>query len=815
MTSRFTSSAQNALNKSLYIARELGHTYVGTEHLLLGLIYERDSVAATVLEGQGMTAFSLREALEITSGTGSKSSVSSLDMTPRLKRVIEQSASASEKYGQQYIGTEHLLLSLMEEKDSSAVRLVKLQGAFPSSVCAEIISVLGGGASLLSALENNSDAFEGKRSYLSPIASFPNLSRFGKDITLSASKGKLDPIVGRKREIDRAIGILCRRTKNNPCLIGEPGVGKTAIVEGLSLLIANGEVPSCLQGKSIVSLDMAAMIAGAKYRGEFEERMKGIINELSRLPDVILFIDEMHTLIGAGSAEGALDAANIIKPALARGEIQVIGATTASEYRKRIEKDPALERRLQPVNVEEPTPAETVEILKGIRDRYEAFHRVRITDGAIRAAVDLSVRYICDRFLPDKAIDLIDEAASKAKIKKTGMSKELSRLKDSYYLALSEKEEAIIRQDFEKAAEMKEKEERAKILYESEKQSSKEKSAILSVKEEDIADVVTAMTGIEANVITKSEAGRLFTLSDELKKRVIGQNEAAELVARAIRRGRTGIGDKNRPIGSFVFSGSTGVGKTELCLSLAEVLFGDRRAVIKLDMSEYSEKNSVSKLIGSPPGYVGYEDGGGFVTLIRRRPYSVVVFDEIEKAHPDVWNLLLQVLEDGRLTDSQGRRADFRNAVIIMTTNAGSKELLSKNGPLGFGGALPDSDSDEKKKRVFSGLKDIFPPEFLGRIDEIVVFRTLGEEEAKKITCLLLDKTKKRIKEAGYDIEFSDEAISYIAKAASDPSSGARPIRRKIQSEIEDRISDRIIDRSLRKGDKIKVDCENGEIVLR
>ena len=817
MNSRFTASAQRALRSALYISRELGHTYIGTDHILLGILSEKECIASVILENHGITEYASKKTLGVISGTGARTSVTPEDMTPRAKRLIEHASYEALRLCVQYIGTEHLLLAALDDPECSAVQLIKAQGGSAAEIISDINSFLSGmGFSETAGTFGISSSRRGMRDYISPLKNAPNLSRFGRDITLLAKHGRLDPVIGRKDEIEHAIRILSRRTKNNPCLIGEPGVGKTAVVEGLASLIASGDVPSGLAAKSIISLDIPCMIAGAKYRGEFEERMKNVMGEIAKIPDIILFVDEMHTLIGAGSAEGAVDAANIIKPALARGELQMIGATTVSEYARRIEKDPALERRFQPVMLEEPTADEAVLILKGLRDKYEIYHKVHITDEAIYAAVNLSIRYLNDRYLPDKAIDLIDEAASNVKIMRDTEPEVLFELRESCERAACEKEAAINSQDFEKAAQMRDRECEAKRAYELSKRSVDLQSRGASVGENDIAQVVTSWTGIPVSRLTEDDTERLSKLPRLLRERVIGQDDAIDAVSGAIRRSRVGISDFGRPVGSFIFAGPTGVGKTELCRALADVLFGDRNAVIKLDMSEYLEKSSVSKLIGSPPGYVGYGDGGQLTEKIRRRPYSVVVFDEIEKAHPDVWNMLLQIMEDGVLTDSQGRKASFKNAVVIMTSNAGAEKMVSKSGRLGFSDMSAEYNINELKEKAEGQIKAIFPPEFINRIDEIVVFKPLSFADVEKIAVILLDGVKDRLKKSGYTAEFSPEVIRMIAKEGTDPVYGARPIRRVIQKKIEASFADSVISGDINPGDSLFAQLsDEGDIIWK
>ncbi len=802
MTSRFTRKAQNSLNKALYYAREMGHSYVGSEHLLLGLLSEPDSIAYRVLSGANITLEQSQAMVEKTAGRGEPSNVSAGDMTPRTKKIIEGSAMRSASLGHSYIGTEHLLLAILDEPECFAMQLIKAQGAGAKDIEAGIMSCLG----------TSDGAGGGDGGKKETVKGAPTLSSYGRDLCAAAREGKLDPIIGRDTETERVIQILSRRTKNNPCLIGEPGVGKTAVVEGLAQRIVNGSVPETLRDKQIITLDISSMIAGAKYRGEFEERMKGVMAEVAKDPSIILFIDEIHTIIGAGGAEGAVDAANIIKPALARGEMQVIGATTIDEYRRYIEKDAALERRFQSVTVGEPTPEEAVMILKGLRDKYEAHHKLKISDEAIDAAVKLSVRYIGDRYLPDKAIDLIDEAASKMRIQSFTPTPEVRELEEKVKAASAEKEEAILAENFEEAASLRDREKKLKDeLEELKKKTAASATEEAVVGADEICDIVTAWTGIPVKKLGEEEGERLLHLDDILRGRIIGQDAAVEAVARAIRRGRVGLKDPRRPIGSFIFLGPTGVGKTELTKALAEVMFGDENAMIRVDMSEYMEKHSTSKLIGSPPGYVGYDDGGQLTEKIRRHPYSVVLFDEIEKAHPDVFNILLQILEDGILTDSQGRRVDFKNTVIIMTSNVGASSITQPK-PLGFTGGGVSDGQDKMKSSVMDALKQTFRPEFLNRIDEIIVFNKLTDEDIRRIASLMLEDTKRRINDNGIDITFGDDVAELLAKEGFDPVYGARPLRRAIIRKVEDSLSETMLSGAVKKGDTVMAYTEDGEI---
>lgn len=810
MNDKFTEKAQNALNMALEYAREMGHSYIGSEHFLLGLLSDSDSIAAKVLTSHGITFDSVRQMIEKSAGVGKPSTVSPTEMTPRTKRIIAASAYESANAGHSFIGTEHILLAITDEPECFAAQMITSHGVRLSEIRSDIAQYFGtteADASPLSAQKG--DRRKGS-------SSTPTLDAHGRNLCRMAREGKIDPIIGRDRETDRVIQILSRRTKNNPCLIGEPGVGKTAVVEGLAKRIAEGNVPDTLRAKEIITLDISSMVAGAKYRGEFEERMKNVMKEVAENPQIILFIDEIHTIIGAGGAEGAVDAANIIKPALARGEMQIIGATTIEEYRRHIEKDAALERRFQSVLVGEPTPEEAVEILRGLRDKYEAHHKLKISDEAIEAAVNLSVRYIGDRFLPDKAIDLVDEAASKLRIDSFTPTPDIRELENRVKAAEREKEEAIVGEDYEKAAHARDEEKKLRAeLDEKRKASSPAQSSNeLTVTADDIADVVTAWTGIPVKKLASEEEERLLNLDKILKKRIIGQDEAVEAVARAIRRGRMGLKDPKRPIGSFIFLGPTGVGKTELTKALAEVMFGDENAMIRIDMSEYMEKHSVSKLIGSPPGYVGYEEGGQLTEKIRRHPYSVVLFDEIEKAHPDVFNILLQILEDGRLTDSQGRKVDFKNTVIIMTSNVGASSITSNSRPLGFS-AEEKSDTDDyerMKQAVSESLKSTFKPEFLNRLDEIIIFNKLSDENIKQIASLMLEEVKKRINALGIQISFSDEVVAYLAKEGFDPVYGARPLRRAIVRKVEDTFSEEMLAGNVREGDSVECVLRDGAV---
>ena len=819
MANRFTQKATNALNLSLRIASEMGHTYIGSEHLLLALIKEESGVAAHYLIEREATAERVQSAIAQMAGVGSPTSLSPSDMTPRTKNIIEASLYESQRSGQDYIGTEHLLLALLGERDCVAVRILENLGVSVNDLRSDLTSFLGSTPSGDRTATGTGARFGGasaeSRGEKSSLDSAPTLKSFGRDLTEAARAGRIDPIIGRDNETERVVQILSRRTKNNPCLIGEPGVGKTAVIEGLAQRIVAGNVPENLRKKTIITLDIAAMIAGAKYRGEFEERFKNVMEEVRKNPDLILFIDEIHTIIGAGAAEGAVDAANIIKPALARGEMQVIGATTISEYRKHIEKDAALERRFQSVTVGEPTKEEAVLILRGLREKYETHHKLTIGDDALEAAVELSVRYIADRFLPDKAIDLVDEAASRLRIRAHTSPPDLKEIENRIASLAKEKEDAILAQNFEKAATLRDEEQTAKEEFEKKKAewNDSQSAETLNVTAADIADVVTQWTGIPVNRLLEEESDKLLKLDALLKDRVIGQDAAVESVARAIRRGRMGLKDPRRPVGSFIFMGPTGIGKTELAKALADVMFGDSSAMIRLDMSEYMEKHSVSKLIGSPPGYVGFEEGGQLTERIRRKPYSVILFDEIEKAHPDVFNILLQVLEDGVLTDSQGRHVDFRNTVIILTSNVGAGELKATKS-LGFTAEAAKNDREAQKNRMMEALKNTFRPEFLNRIDDIIVFNSLEQSDIEKIAALMLEDVKKRIDALNIAVEFDASVAALLAKEGFDPTYGARPLRRAVVRMVEDAFSTEMLEGRIKRGDCLTLRAEDGKIVF-
>ena len=813
MTYKFTNRAKKAVEIANEIAKELGHNYIGTEHLLYGLREESTGVAAKVLENQNITSEDIISKIEELIGR-EEPIAETIGFTPRTKRVIENAFIESRKLGYNFIGTEHLLIGILKEGDSIAARILLDLNANLPKLYNEIIKVINE-----EEISNEEDIDNNKNKRKGSFNSTPTLNQFGDDLTKKAEAGKLDPIIGRNEEIERVIQILSRRTKNNPCLIGEPGVGKTAVVEGLAEKIVSGDVPEILKNKRVVTVDMSSMIAGAKYRGDFEERIKKALNEVKKAGDVILFIDEIHTIVGAGSAEGAIDAANILKPLLARGEIQLVGATTLNEYRKYIEKDSALERRFSPVTVQEPSKSDTIKILKGIRDKYEAHHNVKITDEAIESAVDLSTRYINDRFLPDKAIDLIDEAASRARIKTYTEPEDLKKLEEEIENIGKEKEEAVRNQKFEKAASLRDEERAKKEKYEKEQKKWKNKNtkSVTNITEENIAEVIASWTGIPAKKITEDENEKLKHLEENLHKRVVGQNEAVEAVSKAIRRGRVGLKDPNRPIGSFLFLGPTGVGKTELSKALAECLFGDENAMIRVDMSEYMEPHSVSKLIGSPPGYVGFEEGGQLTEKIRRKPYAVILFDEIEKAHPDVMNMLLQILDDGRLTDSQGRTVNFKNTVIIMTSNIGARLITDKKS-LGFVNEQEENENNEyenTKKEVMEALKRELRPEFINRIDEIVVFHKLNDNEINQIIDIMLNNVTKRLEEQKIKVELEPDIKQLIAKKGVDKSFGARPLRRTIQTLLEDRLAEEILDGNITKNKLVKIGLDNEKVVVK
>ena len=813
MVYKFTARAKKAIDLANEIAMELGHSYIGTEHILYGLVKEGNGVASKVLENQAINADKIKN--EIIELIGKEEKIEeTLGFTPRTKRVLENSYLEAKKVGYDYIGTEHLLIGTLREGDSIAVRILLNLNLDLPKIYNEIVGVVSELENATGIKSNNSKNTSKSNN------STPTLNQFGEDLTQKAKNGKLDPVIGREKEIQRMIQILSRRTKNNPCLIGESGVGKTAIVEGLAEKVAIGDVPEILRDKRVVSMDISGMVAGAKYRGDFEERIKKALAEVKKCGNIILFIDEIHTIVGAGSAEGAIDAANILKPMLARGEFQLIGTTTIEEYRKYIEKDTALERRFSPINVPEPSKEDTIQILKGLRDKYEAHHNVKITDEAINSAVELSVRYINDRFLPDKAIDLIDEAASKARLNEYIEPELIKKLQEEIEKVKNDKEEAILNQKFEKAAELRDKEAKLQEKLEKEEVKWKNKNTkmIVTINDENIAEVISSSTGIPTDKINETENEKLKNLEKMLHERVIGQNEAVEAVAKAIRRGRVGLKDPNRPIGSFLFLGPTGVGKTELSKAVAECLFGGEKDLIRIDMSEYMEPHSVSKLIGSPPGYVGYEEGGQLTEKIRRKPYAVILLDEVEKAHPDVMNILLQILDDGRLTDSNGRTVDFKNTVIIMTSNIGARLITDKKN-LGFGNSATEDtlkEYENTKKDVMAELKKEFRPEFINRIDEVIVFHKLNDEEIKQIIDLMLKQVENRLKEQNINVKIDESVKELIAKQGINKSFGARPLRRTIQNLVEDNLAEAILDsKSSNQEKEFVLKVENEKVVVK
>lgn len=821
---RFTESAQNAINLAAESAMELGHNYVGTEHMLLGLIKEGDGVAAKILESNDINEENVTEAIREMLGTGEPVKEMPNSFTPRTKYVVQRSAVEARRLGHNYVGTEHLLIALLRETSSIAAKILISLGANPQKLYSDVLNMLsdddgeaiGNGSQYGGYGQYGTGDNSEKQSGRSQKSDCPTLMKFGRDLTQMAREGKLDPIIGRDKAIERVIQILSRRSKNNPCLIGEPGVGKTAVAEGLAQKIANGEVPEILKDKRVITLEMSSMLAGAKYRGEFEERLKKAMDEIRKSGKIILFIDELHTIIGAGAAEGAIDAANILKPALSRGEIQIVGATTLGEYRKYIEKDAALERRFQPITLDEPTPEETLEILKGIRDKYEAHHRVKISDKALEEAVNLSIRYISDRFLPDKAIDLIDEAASRLKLKNMTAPPDVREIEEKIEAVKAEKEAAITTQEYERAAKLRDDEKslREKLRETKENWSKDNVNSDSEVTENEIAEIISLWTGIPVKTLEESESERLLRLEEILHSRVVGQDEAVKAVAKAIRRGRVGLKDPKRPIGSFIFLGPTGVGKTELSKALAEAMFGDEDSIIRVDMSEYMEKHSVSKMVGSPPGYVGFDEGGQLTDKVRTKPYSVILFDEIEKAHPDVFNILLQILEDGILTDSQGRRVDFRNTIIIMTSNLGAR-LITGGGTkqLGFSAMDDDAESERDyaqiKEDVLGELKQAFKPEFLNRVDEIIVFHKLTKSNIKEIAVKMLGSLSNRLKDNGITAEFTESAVEKISKNGFDDNYGARPLRRAIQSDIEDMVAESMLEGKIKPGDVVMIDYKD------
>jgi ATP-dependent Clp protease ATP-binding subunit ClpC len=803
MFGRFTERAQKVLALAQEEAIRLGHSNIGTEHILLGLVREGEGIAAKALFGLGLSPEKIQKEVENLIGTG-QSSAQTTHYTPRAKKVIELSMDEARKLGHSYVGTEHILLGLIREGEGVAARVLSNLGVSLNKARQQVLQLLG------------SNEASGHHGNTTSHVNTPTLDSLARDLTAIAREGGLDPVIGRSKEIQRVIEVLSRRTKNNPVLIGEPGVGKTAIAEGLAQQIVNNEVPETLRDKRVMVLDMGTVVAGTKYRGEFEDRLKKVMDEIRQAGNIILFIDELHTLIGAGGAEGAIDASNILKPALARGELQCIGATTLDEYRKYIEKDAALERRFQPIQVDEPTIEESIQILKGLRDRYEAHHRVSITDEAIEAAVKLSDRYITDRFLPDKAIDLIDEAGSKVRLRSFTTPPNLKELEAKLEEIRKEKDAAVQSQEFEKAASLRDAEQKLREELEETKKSWKEKQGQENneVTVEDIANVVSSWTGVPVSKLAQTETEKLLNLEEILHSRVIGQEEAVKAVAKAVRRARAGLKDPKRPIGSFIFLGPTGVGKTELARALAEAMFGDEDAMIRIDMSEYMEKHSTSRLVGSPPGYVGYDEGGQLTEKVRRKPYSVVLLDEIEKAHPDVFNILLQVLEDGRLTDSKGRTVDFRNTIVIMTSNVGA-DALKRNKYVGFNIQDNNQKYNDMKGKVMEELKKAFRPEFLNRIDEIIVFHSLEKEHLKQIVTLMANQLTKRLKEQNIELEITDAAKEKLAEEGFDLEYGARPLRRAIQKHVEDRLSEELLKGTVLTGQHVVIDVENGEFVVR
>lgn len=807
-----TENANDALNRAIEKARELGHESIGSEHMILGILENGENPASHILRHLGITERGFEEKLKEKAGVRAPSEVTPADFTPRSKRILQIAAAQAARLGQKAVGTEHLLLAVLEEGDGYGIRILAELGAGPRDILKGLTEVLVSKRPDSLSSETERTGAKGEKAPQKP------LERFGRDLIQLAAEGKIDSVIGREEEIQRVIQILCRRTKNNPVLIGEPGVGKTAIAEGLALKIQKNEVPEPLKGKRLIALDLTGMVAGTKYRGDFEERMQATLDEVKKAGNVMLFIDELHTIIGAGAAEGSADAANILKPSLARGEVQIIGATTVSEYRRHIEKDAALERRFQPVTVGEPSQKETKAILLGLRSRYEDHHQVKITDAAIEAAIRLSARYIPERFLPDKAIDLIDEASSRVRLRLYAAPEGIGRLEKEAAQLEEEKAQAINAQEFEQAAALRDRQKALEKQLEEEKESWEEQKqgAMGEVTPEDVAEIVSMWTGVPVSRLTEEEGKKLLRLEETLHQRIVGQEEAVSAVSRAIRRGRSGLKEPHRPIGSFLFLGPTGVGKTELCRGLAEVLFGDEDAMLRFDMSEYMEKYAVSRLTGSPPGYVGYEEGGQLTEAVSRHPYSVVLFDEIEKAHPDVFNLLLQILDDGRLTDSQGRRVDFCNTVIIMTSNIGGKRLTEGKRNLGF--APEETDELQKQKQIrqemMEELKGLFRPEFLNRIDEWIVFRKLTEEEICRIAANLLKKLKGRLEEMKITVEFPEETIREIARQGYDPVYGARPLRRAIQTGIEDMLAEEMLSGRLLPGDKAVCRYVNGKFCV-
>ena len=805
----FTEKANAALNFAIQSAQQMGHTYIGTEHIVLGLLREGTGVAATVLNAHGILSAEYESKIIEGESGGQHTHLTPDDFTPRTKKAMELAFAEAAAMQNHLVGTEHLLLAVLRDDSSVAVRLLTMLGARSGELTEDVMKSIGTAPAQTGAANGHASSGKGGKT--------PTLDQFGRDLTVMAKEGKLDPVIGRSEEIQRVVQILSRRTKNNPCLIGEPGVGKTAIAEGLAQRIVAQEVPETLKDKRVVTLDLTGMVAGTKYRGDFEERIKNALEEVAREKNILLFIDEIHTIIGAGAAEGAVDAANILKPSLARGEIQVIGATTLEEYRKHIEKDAALERRFQPVTVGEPSPEEAQEILKGLRDKYEAHHKVKISDTAIRCAVQLSVRYISDRYLPDKAIDLIDEAASRVRLRTFTAPTDVKELEEEVKRLAEEKKSAVNEQDFERAARLRDEEKRVTEELEKQREKWQEENATANdeVTENDIAEIVSSWTGVPVAQLTEAESERLLNMESVLHERIVGQDEAVSAVSRAIRRGRVGLKDPHRPIGSFIFLGPTGVGKTELCKALAEAMFGDENAMIRLDMSEYMEKHTVSRLVGSPPGYVGYDEGGQLTEKIRRKPYAVLLFDEIEKAHPDVFNMLLQILDDGILTDSQGRRVDFKNTVIIMTSNVGARSITDQRQfGFGFGDANTDHNDVRIRENVMGELKKTFRPEFLNRVDDIIVFKQLTQTDIEDIARRMLGSLNKRVSELGIGLTVTDAAVTQLSKAGFDPVYGARPLRRAIQSSVEDALAEKMLEGQFAAGDAVMVDYDGEKFVF-